>query len=154
MIKNYLPLLCFIFILLPYNSFCQEDYEHIKSPIISSTTLKANTTYIVSNEILITNNATLTIEEGVTLKNPENHEVIISIENGSRVIASGSYDNPILASTNSSEKPIIVMKSSRQKADNSVVDNFFYYKSIENPTILMSSKSNSYNNISSVQGDF
>ncbi|MGY3795849.1 hypothetical protein [uncultured Aquimarina sp.] len=154
MIKNYLPLLCFILILVPNFNFSQENFEKIKSPIISSTILKANTTYLVPNEILITNSATLTIEEGVTLKNPENNEIIISIENGSRVIASGSYDNPIVAATDLSAKPVIIMKPSLQKTDNAVADNYFYYKSIENPTVLMNSQPNSYNNISSIQGDF
>jgi len=154
MIKNYFPL-CLVLIVLSSHSFAQENNKTLNHPIITSTILTANTIYIVPEEILVSNNATLTIEEGVMLKNQNNHKITIVIDNGSKVVASGSYDNPIKVSTNSEnkEKPVIIMRSSGQDGQQNIADNNFYYESIENPTIWMSPKSTN-TEISSVQSDF
>ncbi|WP_159092151.1 hypothetical protein [Aquimarina sp. Aq107] len=153
MIKNYMPL-SFVLILLSSFSFSQE--KELKSPIINDITLIANTTYIVPQEILLTNGSILTIEEGVILKNNNNPKITISIENGSKVIASGSYENPITATSNdvTNKKPMIIMKSSTDRNSNAIANNQFYYKSIENPTILMNSQPLIQTEISSIQPNF
>ncbi|WP_405206044.1 hypothetical protein [Aquimarina sp. LLG6339-5] len=153
MIKNYKPL-SFVLILLSSFSFGQE--KELKSPIINDITLIANTTYIVPQEIFLTNGSILTIEEGVILKNNNNPKITISIANGSKVIASGSYENPITSTSNdaTTKKPMIIMKSSTGKNNTTITDNHFHYKSIENPTIWMNSQPAIQTEISSVQPNF
>lgn len=158
MIKNYLSL-CFVLAFTFVSSFSiaqEKNNTELTNPIIRDITLTKNTTYIVPKELLVSNNAILTIEEGVVLQNQNNDKITIIIDTGSKVIASGSHENPITAATkpDSIEKPSIVMKSAGSTKDMAVVGNDFNYESIKNPTILMNPASAPNTEISSVQSDF
>lgn len=141
--------------IVPTLCFSQTTEQQLADVINTSMTLEKNTTYLVPDVIRISKGAVLSIEEGVTFKNVKNDKVTIILESGAKVIASGSYENPITAITdNKEEKAFIVMKSSKLEYDNNLVDNYYYYKSIENPTVLMSKGSTENTVISSVDSDF
>lgn len=155
MIKNYIPLLLLLLIIIPNITISQANTtkEQLPKRINSDFTLTKNTTYIVDDIINISNGAILHIEEGVILQSTDSSNITFIITEGSRVIASGSYTNPIKTTTqqNTSEQPIIVMTSSLTK-DNTT--NQFRYKSIDNPTILMSQQPFTNTVIGSVDSTF
>ena len=122
--------------------------------ITSDYTLTKNTTYSVNDVIQVYNGAILQIEEGVILRSTNNSNITFVITEGSKVIALGSYTNPIKAigSEITSEQPTIIMTSSLAKEDNTT--NQFSYRSINNPTLLKSQQPISNTAISSANSNF
>lgn len=63
----------------------------------SDLTLEANRTYTINGPVIITNGATLTINEGVTIKAvATGADVYIAISQGAKIIANGSATKPIV----------------------------------------------------------
>ncbi|MDH7443995.1 hypothetical protein [Aquimarina sp. 2201CG14-23] len=156
MIKKYIPQLLLVLLLSNFLNAQTHTDQELPSTIHADLTLTKNTTYIVTNDIQLSNGAILNIEEGVTLKSINKTTVTIIINGGSKVIASGSYDNPIKPATKliTKDQPIIVMKSSSAEDKHNLDANSFYYKTIENPTLLMSPEPVTNTVVSSVDPDF
>lgn len=143
--KNNYFILCVTILLFTNSIYSQNTKKkQLSSPILSDTHLVKNTTYILKDTIEVTNGAILTIDEGVTLKTQDNSTVTITIDKGSKVIAFGSYENPIKIDTNS-ENNGIVMKSSLTTETST-----YHYKQIEHPTVLMNLNPVSETQVSSV----
>lgn len=88
--------------------------EILKSPISTDYTLKSNVIYILDKQVFVENNATLRIEPGTIIKCGENSTTktrgALIIKPGSRIIAEGTIDKPIVFTSNKS-------KGKRSKGD-------------------------------------
>ncbi|WP_299442035.1 hypothetical protein [uncultured Aquimarina sp.] len=156
MIQNYIPQLL-VMLFLSNFLIAQTNVDNQLSTLITSDlTLTKNTTYIVPKNIELSNGAILNIEEGVILKSLNHTRVTIIINGGSKIVAYGSYDNPIKATTAliTKEQPIIVMQSSQIQNKSAIETNYFYYKTIENPTLLISNAPKVNTIASSMDTDF
>jgi len=85
MIQNYLPQL--LIMLFLSNSLIAQNNGDNKLPatITSDLILAKNTTYIVPDNIELSNGAILNIEEGVILKSLQHTRVTIIINSGSKI---------------------------------------------------------------------
>ncbi len=133
---NYITYL-FLLLCCTFTLSGQDQNTNVLSKHISqNTTLLKSQTYSYTDDIYISNNATLTIEEGVIFKCNEGKHLTFIIEGGSKVIASGTEALPILINSDSTivKKPIIMVKSPSGSKNNIAS---FSYKRIDNPTIIM-----------------
>ena len=118
----------------------QNNTRELTNVLHENTTLTKNTTYLVNDFITVSNNAILTIEEGVVFRNVNDGQVIIILEEQAKLIAQGSYKAPITAVTanGDAESSIIVKPSTSFDTDfASNVTNNFRYNGFKNPTILI-----------------
>ncbi len=155
MTKNYISLLVIVLLVI-FPSLAQSTAAvSLASTIDKDMTLAKNTTYIIEDQLHVSKGAVLTIEEGVTLKSKKAPKIVIVIDNGSRVHAAGSADNPIKAATEiaTEENSIIEMRSSLS-FNNATIANDFKYNAIEHPTILVNETPFIDTKISSVDTDF
>lgn len=82
----------------------KKDYnqpEKILAGIISENTTLSNTvTYLLQGTVYVTNNATLTIEEGAIIRGDYDTCGTLVIAKGSKIMAEGSQSSPIVFTTN------------------------------------------------------
>ncbi len=152
---NYIPLFIVLFAITNLLN-AQETQEILPKVLLKNTTLTKNTTYIIDNDITISNESILIIEEGVTLKSKNNSKITFIIDSGSKVIANGSYDAPI--STQNMEEtdknPGIIMKSAVSANSEKITSREYAYENIDNPTMIVNTNTFMPSEISSVTPDF
>ncbi|MDF2187243.1 hypothetical protein [Paraflavitalea sp. CAU 1676] len=75
----------------------------LKGRIDADTILRKNNTYILSDKVYMVGNHTMTIEAGTTIKGAySGSEVaVLIISRGSKLVANGTVDNPIVFTSNS-----------------------------------------------------
>ncbi|MFC5044945.1 hypothetical protein ACFSTE_21210 [Aquimarina hainanensis] len=152
---NYIPLFVFLCCFSAV-IFSQQKASVLPVIISENMILTKNTMYTFENNITIINNAILTIEEGVTFKNPKKASITFFVEGGSKVVASGSYQNPISVITdkNTDRSTITVTSISGKDMNGSAPFSSYSYNKIENPTILINTNTAPERIASSVSGDF
>lgn len=64
--------------------------------IKSDLTLKSDSVYIFTGSVVVSNNAVLTIEPGTVIKSSGSHSVFFAISRGSKIMAEGTVDKPIV----------------------------------------------------------
>jgi hypothetical protein len=74
----------------------------VSGDITTNTTWYSNAKYLLSGFVYVKNNATLTIEPGTVIKGISNTKAALMIERGSRILAVGTVDKPIVFT---SDKP-------------------------------------------------
>ncbi len=77
----------------------------LEGKISKDTVLKASNTYILKGLVYMTNNATMTIEAGTTIKGDIITVGGLVITRGAKLVAQGSVDKPIVFTSNSSSTP-------------------------------------------------
>ncbi|WP_025742106.1 hypothetical protein [Aquimarina pacifica] len=152
---NYIPLIIVLFLAVNLIN-AQDDQEILPKILLKNTTLNKNTTYIIDDNITISNGSVLIIEEGVQLKSKNNTEITFIIDSGSRVIANGSYDSPIttLKEGEKDKQPSIIMKSSISGNSQKITSRQYVYENINNPTMVVNTNTFIPSEISSVTPDF
>ncbi|WP_271785065.1 hypothetical protein [Aquimarina algiphila] len=80
-----------------------EDYDKVLPNIISEDTfLRSDLVYLMSGDIYVTNNATLTIQEGTVLRGDVENSANLIVTRGAKLIANGSKAYPIVFTSNKS----------------------------------------------------
>lgn len=74
--------------------------EELSGNISENKTLKANTRYLLKGFVYVTNNATLTIEPGTIIKGDKDTDGSLIIERGSKIMAEGTREKPIVFTSN------------------------------------------------------
>ena len=74
----------------------------VSGDISTNTTWTQSNTYVLSGFVYVTNNATLTIEPGTTIKGDRNTKGTLIITRGSKIIADGNAGDPIVFTSNES----------------------------------------------------
>lgn len=150
--KNYYLLFCILSCCLI--SFGQENNtQHLPSIIKENTKLLKNTTYTLESDVIISEGVILTIEEGVILQSVSKNNTTFLIESGAKIIACGSYENPIKAITENDNLNIIIRSVPAEKNDMVYTEDFIYNQ-IENPTVLMNATSTKNDVFANVSPDF
>jgi len=75
----------------------------VSGDITADTKWYANAKYFLSGFVYVKNNATLTIEPGTVIKGVSNTKAALMIERGSKIMAQGTVDKPIVFT---SDKPV------------------------------------------------
>lgn len=137
MTTNYLfNLTCLL--LISNFALAQQSFNSVPQILLEDMTLKKNTKYQINHQVTISNKAILYIEEGVVLVSEDDNGVILIIDNGSKVVANGSFKAPITIVNNKEleSEPSIIMKS----IDSNVLQNNnasgFTYLKINNPIVV------------------
>ncbi len=73
----------------------------LEGKISKDSALKSINTYILKGPVYVTNNATITIEAGTTIKGDIINVGALIITRGSKIVAQGSVDKPIVFTSNS-----------------------------------------------------
>ncbi|VXB10668.1 conserved exported hypothetical protein [Flavobacterium sp. 9AF] len=85
----------------------KEDYREpqkiLTGSISQNTTLSNRDTYLIQGNVYVTNNATLTIEEGTLLRGDSKTCGTLIITKGAKIIAQGSESFPIVFTSNNDE---------------------------------------------------
>jgi hypothetical protein len=77
----------------------------LEGKITKDTVLKAANTYILKGLVYMTNNATMTVEAGTTIKGDIITVGGLVITRGAKIMAQGTVDKPIVFTSNSSSTP-------------------------------------------------
>jgi len=87
----------------PNNEPYGESEEIISNIIDTDMTLDGNTTYLMSGNVYITNDATLTIEPGAVIRCETTSKTNLIVTKGAKLIAEGNMGRPIVFTSN---KPV------------------------------------------------
>lgn len=131
----------------------QNDTKTLPTIIKENTKLLKNTTYTLESDVIISEGIILTIEEGVILQSTSKNNTTFLIESGAKIVACGSYENPIKAITQNNALNIIIRSVPAEKNDMVYTEDFIYSQ-IENPTVLMNATSAKSDVFANVTPDF
>jgi hypothetical protein len=81
----------------------QSTVENVSGYISSSTTWTKDKIYLISGFLYVTNGATLTIEAGTLIKGDKSTKGALIVARGSKLIADGTSDAPIIFTSNGPE---------------------------------------------------
>lgn len=87
----------------PNNEPYSESEEILSGVIDTDITLDGNTTYLMSGNVYVTNNATLTIEPGAVIRCETTSITNLIVTKGAKLIAEGNMGRPIVFTSN---KPV------------------------------------------------
>ena len=88
----------------PNNTTYPEAEQKIANTITSNTYLSNDAVYLLSGDVYVTNNATLTIQEGTIIRCDSENPANLIITKGSKLIAAGSKAYPIVFTSNKAKK--------------------------------------------------
>lgn len=137
MTTNYLfKLTCVL--LISNLALAQQSFNSVPQILLEDMTLKKNTKYQIDHQVTISNKAILYIEEGVVLVSKDDNGVILIIDNGSKVVANGTFSAPItiLQDGKTESDSSIIMKSSQPNEKHNNDSSGFTYLKINNPIVV------------------
>ena len=88
----------------PKNSQHEEPTQILRGVITNDTHLYKGETYLLVGNVMVVNNATLTIEPGSVILGDYNSTASLTITKGAKIIAEGTETDPIVFSSNRSVK--------------------------------------------------
>lgn len=137
MTTNYLFNLTCVLLISNF-TLAQQSLNSVPQILLEDMTLQKNTKYQIDHQVTISNKAILYIEEGVVLVSKDGNAVILIIDNGSKVVANGSFNAPITIGNDVKTKrePSIIMKSLESNLKQNNDTSGFTYLKINNPIVV------------------